>query len=293
MSSHLWGESTMPTRKILTAAALFVVGALLGWLAGSGQIASYVQAQDKKPAAGKPKYATDVPQSITTPDSIETRLGTLKFTDGFPDDATVEKVYDNLDFQRGVQAFLTAMPAASLSAMRKGIRGFGPDNQTVIIFETLMDSRTLFLTANTESIYTCAWLNLKDGPIVVEAPPDNLGIVDDFWFHYVADLGNSGPDKGKGGKYLFLPPDYKGEPPAGYFAYKSPTYGNWFISRGFLENGDPKPGVENIKKRLRIYPLEKAANPPETKFINVSGKAFNTIHAMDYSYWEEVNQVVQ
>ena len=74
-------------------------------------------------AADKPKYATDIPQSITTPNGIETRLGTLKFTDGFPDDATVEKLYDNLDFQRGVQAFLTAMPAASLSAMRKGIRG--------------------------------------------------------------------------------------------------------------------------------------------------------------------------
>src|SRR6516225_9419987 len=178
----------MPSRTTLAAGALLVVGALLAWLAGSGQIASYVQAQDKKPAADKPKYATDIPQSITTPNGIETRLGTLKFTDGFPDDATVEKLYDNLDFQRGVQAFLTAMPAASLSAIRKGIREFGPDNQTAIIFETLMDSRSLFLTANTESIYTWAWLNLKDGPIVVEAPPNNLGIVDDFWFRYVADL---------------------------------------------------------------------------------------------------------
>src|SRR6516164_10947703 len=184
------------------------------------------------------KYKTDIPPAIVTPDTVETRLGTLKFTDGFPDDATVQKVYDNLDFERSVQAFLTAMPAASLSAMRKGIREFGPDNQTVIIFETLMDSRTLFLTANTESIYTCAWLNLKDGPIVLESPPNNLGIVDDFWFRYVADLGNAGPDKGKGGKYLFLPPDYKGQPPAGYFVYKSPTYGNWFATRGFLENGD-------------------------------------------------------
>ena len=283
----------MRTRTTLTAGALFVVGALLGWLAGSGQIASYVQAQDKKPAAAKPKYATDIPQSITTPDSVETRLGTLKFTDGFPDDATVQKVYDNLDFQRGVQAFLTAMPAASLSAMRKGIRGFGPDNQTVIIFETLMDSRSLFLTPNTESVYAIAWLDLKSGPVVIESPPDNLGFVNDFWFRYVADLGNAGPDKGKGGKFLFLPPDFKGDPPDGYFVYKSPTYGNMFITRGFLVDGDPKPGVENIKKHLRIYPLEKAANPPETKFVIVSGKAFNTIHAMDYSYWEEVNQVVQ
>ena len=81
-------------------------------------------------------------------------LGTLRFTDGFPDDATVEKVFDNLDFQHAVQAFLTTMPVASRSQCQRGVRGFGPDNQTVIIFESLMDPRSLFLTANTESIST-------------------------------------------------------------------------------------------------------------------------------------------
>ena len=138
------------------------------------------------------KYKTDIPPAITIPDTVETRLGTLKFTDGFPDDATVQKVYDNLDFQRGVQAVLTAMPAASLVGPTHGLRTIGPDNQTVIIFETLMDSRSLFLTANTESIYAVAWLNLKDGPVVVESPANTLGLVDDFWFHYVTDLGIRG-----------------------------------------------------------------------------------------------------
>ena len=156
------------------------------------------------------QYKTDIPPAITIPDSVDTRLGTLKFKDGFPDDATVQKVYDNLDFQHGVQAFLTAMPAASLSAIRKASRTFGPDNQTVTIFETLMDARSLYLTANTESIYTMGWIDLKNGPVVIESPPNTLGLVDDFWFHYVTDLGNAGPDKGKGGKYLFLPPGYKG-----------------------------------------------------------------------------------
>ena len=239
------------------------------------------------------QYKTDIPPAITIPDSVDTRLGTLKFKDGFPDDATVQKVYDNLDFQHGVQAFLTAMPAASLAAMRKGFRTFGPDNQSVIIFETLMDSRSLFLTANTESVYAMAWLNLKNGPVVVEGPPNSLGLVDDFWFHYVTDLGNAGPDKGKGGKYLFLPPDYQGPIPDGYHVFKSPTYGNQFGTRGFLVNGDPKPAVDSIKQHLRIYPLAQAAKPPATNFINVSGKSFNTIHAMDFSYFEEVNEVIQ
>lgn len=244
-------------------------------------------------ATDKPMMATDIPQGITIPDRIETRLGTLRFVDGFPDDATVEKVYDNLDFQRGVQAFLTAMPAASLHAMREGIRGFGPDNQTVIIFETLADSKSLFLTANTESVYASAWLDLKQGPVVVEIPSNILGLVDDFWFHFVADLGNAGPDKGKGGKFLFLPPDYKGQAPKGYHAFKSQTFGNWFLARGFLVNGDPKPAVESFKQLLRIYPLAQAAHAPTTTFVNVSGKAFNTIHSMDFSFFGEVNQVVQ
>ena len=239
------------------------------------------------------QYKTDIPPAITIPDSVETRLGTLKFKDGFPDDATARKVYDNLDFQHGVQAFLTAMPAASLAAIRKAARSFGPDNQTVTIFETLMDARSLYLTANTESIYAMAWIDLKDGPIVIEGPPNTLGLVDDFWFHYVTDLGNAGPDKGKGGKYLFLPPDYKGQIPDGYHVFKSKTFGNWFGTRGFQVNGDPKPGVDGIKQHLRIYPLAQASNPPATNFVNVSGKAFNTIHAMDFSYFEEVNEVVQ
>ena len=235
----------------------------------------------------------DIPPAITIPDSVDTRLGTLKFKDGFPDDATVQKVYDNLDFQHGVQAFLTAMPAASLAAIRKASRTFGPDNQTVTIFETLMDARSLYLTANTESIYTMGWIDLKNGPVVIESPPNTLGLVDDFWFHYVTDLGNAGPDKGKGGKFLFLPPDYKGKVPEGYHVFKSKTFGNWFGTRGFQVNGDPKPGVDSIKKHLRIYPLSQAANPPATKFVNVSGKSYNTIHAMDFSYYDEVNEVVQ
>src|SRR5262249_57058760 len=244
-------------------------------------------------AASAQKFKTDIPPAIVTPDVLDTRLGTLRFKDGFPDDDTVRKVYDNLDFQRGVQALLIAMPAASLAAMRKSIRSFGPDNQTVIIFPNLTDAKALFLTANTESIYASAWIDLKNGPIVIESPPNTLGIVDDFWFNYVADLGNAGPDKGKGGKFLFLPPGYSGAIPDGYHVYKSPTFGNWFITRGFQVNGDPKPGADSIRAHLRIYPLTQAANPPATNFIDVSGKAFNTIHAMDFSYFDEVNQVIQ
>ena len=239
------------------------------------------------------KMTTPIPPSITTPDSVDTRIGKLKFFDGFPDDATVQKVYDNLDFERGVQAFLTAMPGASAYGLREGIRSQGGNNQTVLVMETLMDSKSLFLTANTETVYNFTWLDLKEGPLVIESPPNVLGIIDDFWFRYVGDLGNAGPDKGKGGKFLLLPPDYKGDVPDGYFVMRSKTFGNVYFWRGFTVNGDTGPAVENSKKFAKIYPLAEAKNPPPMKFINVSGKAFNTIHANDFTYFEEVNHLVQ
>lgn len=241
----------------------------------------------------KMKMTTDIPPQITTPDSVETRLGTLRFFDGFPDDATVEKVYDNLDFSRGVQAFLNAMPGASVYAFREGVRSLGADNRTVFIMETLMDSKSLFLTPNSETVYSMMWLDLKDGPLVIETPPNILGIIDDHWFNYVGDVGNAGPDRGKGGKFLLLPPGYQGDLPEGYFVFRSATFGNVFFWRGFLVNGDPRPAVESTRQFAKVYPLTKVDNPPPMKFVNVSGKAFNTIHANDFSFFEEVNHIVQ
>ena len=249
--------------------------------------------QERVPTAPKLKMTTDIPAQITTPDSVETRLGTLRFFDGFPDDATVEAIYDNLDFQRGVQAFLTAMPGASVYALREGFRSQGADNQTVLVMETLMDSKSLFLTPNSESVYNLMWLDLKGGPLVLETPPNVLGIIDDHWFNYVGDVGNAGPDRGKGGKFLLLPPGYEGEVPPGYFVFRSATFGNLFFWRGFLVNGDPRPAVENTKKFTKVYPLAQAANPPAMKFVNVSGVPFNTIHANDFSFFEEIDHLVQ
>jgi hypothetical protein len=100
------------------------------------------------------KMTTPIPNAITTPESVQTRLGTLNFFDGFPDDATADLLYDNLDFMRGVEAFLNAMPGASMEAFRAGLASQGVDNnQSILIFEDLMDSHSLFLTGNTESIY--------------------------------------------------------------------------------------------------------------------------------------------
>jgi hypothetical protein len=126
----------------------------------------------REPAAGQGsvQYAP-IPASILTPDEVDTRLGKLEFLDGLPSAETVRKAYDNLDFPRGVRVFLDAIPVASLYAMREGMREVGASDGVVGIWENLMDSKTLFLTANTESVYAFSWMDLKDGPVVVESPP--------------------------------------------------------------------------------------------------------------------------
>jgi hypothetical protein len=176
-----------------------------------------VAAEIPASAQDRMKMTTDIPPSITTPDKVETRIGTPKFFDGFPDKATVEKVYDNVDFQRGVQAYLTALPAVSIEGARRGVTGFGSVNQTVLISEQLLDSKSLLLTANTTIPYSILYLDTKNGPLVLEIPSQVLGPIDDAWFRWVSDVGFTGPDGGRGGKYLLLPPGYTGAVPAGYF----------------------------------------------------------------------------
>lgn len=245
--------------------------------------------------AGSPKMkmTTPMPPGIAIPDRVDTRLGTLKFFDGFPDRATVEKIYDNLDFQRAVQAYLLAIPAVSQATNRKEILKLGPANTTVPIFENRMDSKAIFLTPNTQTPYSWMWLDLRDGPVVLEAPPKVLGALNDMWYRWVIDIGFTGPDKGAGGKFLILPPGYKGEIPDGYFVVKSPTFSLWAPWRSFVVDGDPKPGVDLVKEHTRVYRLSEAANPPAMNFVNVSGKEFCTVAPADYTFWALLNQVVQ
>ena len=175
------------------------------------------------------KMSTEIPEGITTPDNIQTRVGELNFFDGVPDVESAQKVYNLLDFTHAYQAFLDGTKIASMDAIRKGILDFGPANTTAVLFEGLMDSKALFLTANTTSVYMFSWLEMGDEPMVIETPPNVLGFINDHWFRYVIDFGNLGPDEGKGGKFLVLPPGYEGDVPEGYHVARTSTYGNWVI----------------------------------------------------------------
>ncbi len=249
-----------------------------------------------------PRFNQKIPDAIMTPDTVQTRIGTLKFVDGVPTKETTQKLYDNLDHLRGVEVFLNFVPATSIEAVRIGLaeRGVKKSNQAVI-FDQLMDSNPLFLTGNTDTVYCFAFMDLQaDGPTVVEIPPGcGPGTVDDAYFRFVIDMGSPGPDRGQGGKYLIVPPGYKGELPKDkkdggeYFVARSPSYSNAVILRGFLVDGKPDAASKMFREGLKIHSLSKAANPPKMEFTNVSKVPFNTIHANNFEFYHELDGVIQ
>ena len=241
-------------------------------------------------------FNTPIPASITTPDLVATRLGSLEFVDGVPTDDTASKMFENLKFIRGVETFLNCIPAASIEAMRLGNVSMGVTGaHKVLLMDGLLDSNGLFLTGNTDTVYASAILDLeRDGATVVEIPPNcGPGTVNDAWFRFVIDMGAPGPDRGAGGKYLILPPDYEGEVPEGYFVATSPSYVNWLILRGFLVDGKPDTAAAMFRSGLKIYPLSDIDDPPEMEFISGTGEYFNTIHANDVDFFTELNDVIQ
>lgn len=255
-----------------------------------------------------PGYNHKIPEKIMTPDKVETRIGTLEFFDGMPLPETVDTLYDNLLLMRGVDAFLNGIPATSIEGLREGLIEVGADaSHKVVIFDKLMDSAPLFLTGNTDTVYAVSFLNLRnDGPTVVEVPPESgPGTVNDAYFRFVTDMGIPGPDAGKGGKYLILPPDYAGDIEGkigseektidgdAYYVSQSPSYVNFLILRGFLVDGKPDVATKNFMNGIKIYPLGKRDDAPEMEFISGSGKSFNTIHANDFDFYKELDVVIQ
>ena len=263
-------------------------------------------------AQNTPGYNNKIPDTILTPDTVETRVGTLKFFDASPTTDTVDLVYDNLDFMRGVETFLNGMPASSIEGLRRGQVELGAtDYNHVVVFDDLMDSDPIFLTGNTDTVYALGFFDLnKDGPMVVEVPKGSgPGTVNDAFFRFVIDMGAPGPDQGKGGKYLILPPEYEGplEAPIGgkaqdvevngsterMFVTQSPSHVNWMILRGFLVDGKPDSAAAMFRNGVKIYPLAKAANPPAMKFFNGSEIPFNTVHANNFEFYHELAHVIE
>jgi hypothetical protein len=134
-----------------------------------------------------------------------------------------------------------------------------------------------------------------------------------MWFGWIIDIGFPGPDRGEGGKYLLVPPGYDGPlPEGGFFIAHSRTTRVLYASRAFLTDGDPKPTADLIKQSLKIYPyaagaygtsiataldgtvkLAVAPPVPEAKFVEASGKSFNTIPPSDAGFFDVIDRNVQ
>ena len=235
------------------------------------------------------EMTTEIPTGILTSEKVETSIGTLEYFDGVPSKETSENVYDYLDRMRGVDAFMKGIPGASVRGLIVGLKEAGVDDYNKVgITKTLLDSKSLLLTANTSTIYITPYLDVKEnGPLVMETPPGMLGAFNDAWFRYIADIGPFGEDKGKGGKYLILPPDYEGEIPEGYFVVKSPTYKVFVFMRTSIANGI-ESAVNVVEENLKIYPLSEIDNPKEMELVDISGMDFNTVHTNDFSFYEHL-----
>jgi hypothetical protein len=266
-------------------------------------IATIVQAQ-----------SPPVPASLVTPNRVESRLGTLDFNDGVPSRATAERLYDSLDLTYAYRAYMDNLRGVSIHALRKGMQDLGVKDNEVLIFSQLMDAKSLFLTANADTIYVMGAIDLTKGPVVIETPPNFLGVAQDAWFRWVIDLGVPGPDRGEGGKYLIVPPDFTGPlPESGFAIARARTNTVLWFGRSFLANhSDPKPVVETIRKFTKVYPYQAGgvgtplaaflagkarlgpiSAPPATVFHEGSGKVINTIPPSDWTFYEMLNEVVQ
>ena len=224
-------------------------------------------------------------------------VGRMEFEGGFPTDATVQRVYDQLDFQRACQVFLRQMMGASMYAFREGIRrdlGISSAHDFAVMH---LDASGLALTGNSETVYGFNFLELKDdGPTVIDVPPRMLGFLNDEWMRPIEDVGLAGPDQGQGGRYLVLPPGFEGDVPEedGSFAavLRSQTYRAWFVLRAFMApGGDAEPAKETLKQ-VRIYPWEQRDDPPAMRFIDGSGVPYDTIHAIDGRYFDHVAAMI-
>lgn len=264
-------------------------------------------------AAAQPEVTKETIDALGAPDRVETSIGTLDFKDGAPSAATAEKVRDALDFTRALNVYNNSFRGASALGLQKGFQSIGADFNDIVITSELLDSTSLFLTGNADTVYYLSVVDLTDGPMVIEQPSDGVGTINDMWFSWIIDVGGPGPDRGRGGRYLIVGPDYDGPlPEGGYFVAHSRTNRILYASRAYLANNDPKPAVENVKAHMKIYPyavggygtsiaealtgaVRLGDNPPipETKFVEASNVSFNTIPPSDFGFYEWINENVQ
>lgn len=238
-------------------------------------------------------------------------LANVAFDKDFPTAEAARTLQKELIFQRATQAYIWALPAINMWAMKEGSeKVFGSGYNILPTWKERIKASTLVTTPNSDVVYAMGYLDLhKDGPLVVEVAQGVQGMFDDFFQRpligptidghtWVGDVGFAGPDKGKGGTYVLLPPDYKGEPtnssiPAGAFIYRSRTYNVFLFWRAFFKDPQDlsKPNEEILA--TRIYPLGRKADAKPMQFPNANGKPADLLFPHDVTYFDMMSRFIE
>jgi hypothetical protein len=233
-------------------------------------------------------------------------LANLPFRDGYVAKDKTPVLLDELFFQRAVQTYLWALPALNMYGMKEGsAKIFGSGYNVLPIFKQRLNAKTLITTPNSDVIYALGFVDLKEtGPLVIEVPPGLQGILDDYFQRpirsvgkidgreWAGDVGLPGPDRGNGGKYLVLPPDYQGEIPEGYFTYRCGTYGLFVFWRGFFKNPNELAEPVRVMEQTRIYPLGKKESAKTMQFPDASGVPANMLYPQDGAAFDMLSRFI-
>ena len=210
------------------------------------------------------------------------------------------EIADRALHRRAIEAVIWGMPAVNYELMRRQMAKLGGAPNQVVFWSRPVGWKNQTLTPNPDTIYLMPFFNTRDvGPVVLEIPPADtgtiVGSIDDCWQTAIADVGPAGADKGNGGKYLILPPDHSGDVPDGYIEAPSPTYQSFALLRSNYRSAADADIADAVAygKRVRVYPLSAAADPPETTFVDANGILFDATIPYDARFFDALNAVVQ
>ncbi len=229
---------------------------------------------------------------LPTTGGMETRIGQLRFEGGYPSNETVDKLYEEMDFQRATQAYLWAIPIVSFAKWQEQYETvFGQEDGDLVQFVSFRDKLGI-LTPNDTTTYLVGFVNLeRTGPLVIQYPKGlTAGGLLDLWQRPITDMGLSGPDKGEGGKYLVVPPGQKAPKGVeGYRVFESPANN---ILHGFrVLTTDPKQ-AEVLKSSYQAYPYAKRDNPRKTRIIPAEGKKWYAWPGTGLEFWQLVSKML-
>ncbi len=235
--------------------------------------------------------STAFAQGLPTTGTIKSRMSDIKLNNGYPTEKTSKKIYDEIDFQRACQAYLWALPIMGTRNMQMDLKNrFNLGNLDFIDFISFQDKMGM-LTPNATTPYSMSFPNMKEtGPLVVEIPAGpTAGGIADYWQRPLSDTGQTGPDKGQGGKYLVLGPNDPDMKPDGYFVVRSPTINVWIAQRAL------DPDSANAKATIagfKVYPYKLKDSPPASKHISPNGQAWKGQQATGLKFWQDLSDLI-